>query len=60
MFSVDLDESSNSTLEADVLSLQPEQLPPIVDLIWAASQKLCDEIAAFAFDRRLKKKGVSK
>ena len=36
VFSVDLDEASNPTLVADVLSLQPEQLPPIVDFIWAS------------------------
>ena len=36
VFSVDIDESSNPTLVADVLHLQPEQLPPIVDLIWAS------------------------
>ena len=36
VFSVDMDEASNPTLVADVLSLQPEQLPPIVDLIWAS------------------------
>ena len=33
---MDMDEASNPTLVADVLSLQPEQLPPIVDLIWAS------------------------
>ena len=36
VFSVDIDKSSNPTLVADVLSLQPDQLPPIVDLIWAS------------------------
>ena len=35
-FSVDIEESAKPTLVADVLHLQPEQLPPNVDLIWAS------------------------
>ena len=36
VFSVDIEESAKPTLVADVLRLQPEQLPPNVDLIWAS------------------------
>ena len=36
VFSVDIEESAKPTLVADVLHLQPEQLPPNVDLIWAS------------------------
>ena len=36
VFSVDIEESAKPTLVADVSSLQPEQLPLNVDLIWAS------------------------
>ena len=36
VFSMDIEESAKPTLVADVLHLQPEQLPPNVDLIWAS------------------------
>ena len=36
VFSGDTEAAANPTLVADVSSLQPEQLPPTVDMIWAS------------------------